>query len=220
MWHVLAIMLAAVAIGYAFGGRLRNFDGLAIHWWPLAFAGLALQALPLPALWNISPRLVGGAALLLSYVLLLVFVTVNRWIPGAALMAIGLLMNLLVVGLNGGMPVSATAIERAGGTVAVLEGSGSVKHHLATDEDLLAFLGDVIPVPPPVRVVLSVGDLLLYAGMVWFVIQVMRGRSRANPRPLAMWFLSYRGKHAPGHWRMPARYRQHRTAAAPSGTAP
>ena len=79
--------------------------------------------------------------------------------------------------------------------------------------DLLAPLGDVIPIPPPAGVVLSIGDVLLYAGMAWFVFQVMRGRSRETPRPIAMWFLAYRGKHAPGHWRMAARYR----AAAPVG---
>lgn len=220
MWFIPAILLVAVAIGYVSGGRLRNFEGLAIHWWPLAFLGLVLQIVPLPTLWEISPRLVGAGALLLSYVLLLAFITVNRWIPGAQLMAIGLLLNLLVVGLNGGMPVTASAIEAAGGSVAILEGGGSVKHHLATEDDLLTFLGDAIPIPPPAKLVLSVGDVLLYTGMAWFVIQVMRGRSPENPRPLAMWFLSYRGKHAPEHWRKPARYRQRRAEATPSGSGP
>jgi hypothetical protein len=52
--------------------------------------------------------------------LLLAFLTVNRWIPGAAVMAVGLLMNLTVVVANGGMPVSAAAVETAGGTAAAL----------------------------------------------------------------------------------------------------
>jgi hypothetical protein len=84
---------------------------------------------------------------------------------------------------------------------------------VAYDHARHAPLGDVIPFPPPASVVLSIGDVLLYAGMAWFVFQVMRGRSRETPRPIAMWFLAYRGKHAPGHWRMAARYR----AAAPVG---
>lgn len=220
MGFVPAIVLIAIGIGYALGGRLRHFEGMAIHWWPLAFLGLALQAVPLPEFDALSPRLVGAGALIASYVLLLAFLTVNRWIPGAPVMAIGLLLNLLVVGLNGGMPVSAAAVERAGGNVAVLEQGGSLKHHVATDEDLLPFLGDVIPIPDPVGIVLSIGDVLLYGGIAWFVIQVMRGRSRENPRPLAMWFPSYRGKHAPGHWRMPARYRRHHSEATPSGIGP
>ena len=220
MWFVPAIILIAVGIGYLLGGRLRNFERLAVHWWPLAFVGLILQSFTIASFWGLSPRVTGAGALLLSYVLLLAFITVNRWIPGAQLMAIGLLLNLLVVGLNGGMPVTGSAIEAAGGSVAILEDGGSVKHHLATEDDLLTFLGDAIPIPPPAKLVLSIGDVLLYTGMAWFVIQVMRGRSPENPRPLAMWFLSYRGKHAPGHWRMPARYRHHRAEAAPSGTGP
>jgi len=220
MWFVPAVILVAVVIGYLFGGRLRNFEGLSVHWWSLAFLGLVLQAVPISTYWDLAPKAVGAGALLLSYVLLLAFITVNRWIPGATVMAIGLLLNVLVVGLNGGMPVSARAIEIAGGSVESLEASGSTKHHVATDDDLLPFLGDAIPIPEPVGIALSIGDVLLYGGMAWFVIQVMRGRSPENPRPLAMWFLSYRGKHAPGHWRMPARYRQHRAEAAPSGTVP
>ena len=87
--------------------------------------------------------------------------------------------------------------------------------------DLLRPLGDVIPIPPPAGIVLSVGDLLLYAGIAWFVVQVMRGRSRENPRPIAMWFPGYRGKHAPGHWRLPPRYRTAAPVAAErSGTEP
>ena len=141
------------------------------------------------------------------------FLNVNRWIPGAAIMAVGLLMNLTVVAANGGMPVSGRAVESAGGTASTLATDAGAKHHLMSDRDLFAALGDVIPIPPPAGVVLSIGDVLLYAGMAWFVFQVTRGRSRETPRPIAMWFLAYRGKHAPGHWRMAARYR----AAAPVG---
>src|SRR2546425_12181657 len=105
------------------------------------------------------------------------FLTVNRWIPGAAVMAVGLLMNLAVVAANGGMPVSARAVESAGGTGSTLATDAAAKHHLMSDRDLLAPLGDVIPLPPPASVVLSIGDLLLSAWVAWFVFQVMRGAS-------------------------------------------
>ena len=88
-------------------------------------------------------------------------------------MAVGLLLNLAVVSLNAGMPVSASAIRSAGGSASLqtLTTDEGGKHHLMTEQDLLAPLGDVIPVPPPFNVVLSIGDLLLYGGMAWFVIQ-------------------------------------------------
>lgn len=220
---ILMVILFAVVIGYLAGGRLRNFEPMRVNWWALAFGGIVLQALPVPDVDGLDPRVVGAAMLIGSYALLLAFLAVNRWIPAAPLMAAGLLLNLTVVGLNGGMPVSAEAVRSAGGidSLEALADVPSPKHHLMTDEDALRMLGDVIPIPEPIGVVLSIGDVLLYAGMGWFVIQVMRGRSRENPRPFAMWFLTYRGKHAPTHWRMPTRYRSaDHAGAGPSGTVP
>src|SRR5437773_1249334 len=203
----LLVLVVATLIGLVARGSFRNFERLHVHWWGLALGGVALQLLPVPTSGALNPEIAGTAMLVASYVLLLGFLTVNRWVPAAGVMATGLLLNLLVVASNGGMPVSAAAIERAGGSVETLADGEAAKHHLADGEDLFVPLGDVIPIPEPAGVVLSIGDVLLYAGAAWFVIQVMRGRSRENPRPIAMWVLAYRGKHAPGHWRMPARYR-------------
>jgi hypothetical protein len=221
MSPILVVIAAAILVGLLAGGSLRNFEHLRVHWWALAFLGLALQIVPVPRFANVPIWAVGAGMLVASYVILLTFLTVNRWIPAAPVMAVGLLMNLAVVAANGGMPVNANAIAAAGGSASVLADGAGAKHHLMVDADVLSPLGDVIPVPPPARVVLSIGDVLLYAAIAWFVVQIMRGRSRENPRPIAMWFLTYRGKHAPGYWRMPARYR----AAAPvaterSGTEP
>jgi hypothetical protein len=192
-----------------------------MHWWALAFGGIALQALPVPAIDGVEPRVVGTTVLVLSYLLLLAFITVNRWVPAAGVIAVGVLLNLSVVAANGGMPVSTSAIRTAGGSALALASSHDEKHHVMTDGDVLTLLADVIPVPRPAGIVLSIGDELLYLGTAWFVIQVIRGRSRENPRPLAMWFLSYRGKHAPSYWRIPARYRTApRASAAQSGTGP
>jgi hypothetical protein len=220
MSPILAVLVLAVGAAYALGGRLKNLERVRIHWWALALIGVAMQSLPVPRLRGVDPHLLGSGALLLSYVALLAFLTVNRWVPAARVMALGLLMNLAVVGVNGGMPVSPWAIEVAGGSPKVLVADAGPKHHLMNERDILGWLGDVIPLPRPAGIVLSPGDVLLYAGMAWFVVQVMRGRSRENPRPLAMWFLTYRGKHSPDHWRMPARYRSpDQATAARSGTA-
>ena len=57
----------------------------------------------------------GTVALIASYVLLGAFAWVNRRLPAVWLIIIGLALNILVIGVNGGMPVSAAAIETAGG---------------------------------------------------------------------------------------------------------
>lgn len=221
---IIIVLFAAIAVGYLSGGRLRRLGDIRLHWWGIAFAGVIVQALPAPQMGILDSHASGAAILISSYLLLLVFLSVNRSVPAARVMALGLLMNLGVVALNGGMPVSAWAIREASGAstdagLAIAE--SSPKHHLMTEDDLLAPLGDVLPLPPPASVVLSVGDVFLYAGMAWLVIQVMRGRSRVTPRPFAMWFPQYRGKHAPVHWRMPTRYRStDRAVAAQQGTGP
>lgn len=213
---VAAVLLVGVLLGYLLGGRLRRLESIRVNWWGLALAGIAFQALPVPSAVGQSPYRVGAIMLLLSYAALLAFLAVNRWIPGMRVMAVGLLLNFAVVALNGGMPVNSRAIQEATGSQGVtLTAEEGGKHHLMGEDDLLSPLGDTIPLPPPASVVLSIGDVCLYLGVVWFVVQVMRGRSRANPRPLALWFLAYRGKHAPDHWRMPARYRV--TAHAEAG---
>jgi hypothetical protein len=219
MSPIVITLALAILIGVVARGSFRNFERVHIHWWGFAIGGVALQVLPAATIGRLSAAVVGTAMLVGSYVLVLVFLAANRWVPAARLMAIGLLLNLVVVACNGGMPVTGAAIEESGGSPATLAGGEAAKHHLASDDDLFVLLGDVIPVPQPVGVVLSIGDVLLYAGMAWFVIQVMRGRSRENPRPLVVWFPGYRGKHAPAYWRMPARYRaRDRVEAAPSGT--
>ena len=210
---ILIVLLAALAVGLLLGGSFRSWERMRLHWWGLAPFGVALQAVPIPASWN-SRQSIGWVTLVASYVVLLAFVAVNRRIPGAGLMAAGLLLNLAVVAPNQGMPVSAHAIEVAAGGGSVRLPQDSAKHHVATEEDALRFLGDAIPIPPPFRVVLSIGDVLLYAGIAWFVVIVTRGRFRENRRPPARWMRMYRGKHAPLAYRLPSRSRSP-TAADP-----
>lgn len=199
------ILILAVLAGLLSGGSPRFLERLRVHWWGLAPIALVLQSVPIPV-GNAERAGLEAAALVSSYVLLLGVVIVNRRVPGAALMAAGLTMNLAVVALNGGMPVSRDAIRAAGaGGVIVIE--DGAKQHLMSDDDVLQPLADVLPVPPPFGVVFSIGDVLLYGGMAWWCFAVTRGRFRENLRPPARRFLMYRGKHAPDSYRLPARYR-------------
>ena len=225
MFVVPGLIVLAVLLGYVLGGRLHRFENLRINRWGLAVAGAVLTAVvnlfPALSFAGIPDTVVGPVLLATSYFLLAVFLISNRWIPAGYVMILGLLLNLVVVVANGGMPVRAEAITQSGGDPAVLQDSTVGKHHLMSDGDVLWHLGDVIGVPEPIGVVLSPGDVLLYAGIVYSIVQIMRGRRRENPRPMALWFSGYRGKHAPDYWRMPIRYRHPDHAEAEtSGTEP
>ena len=205
---ILIVLGLAVVAGFIAGGSLRPFERLKLHWWGVALLGLVLQGVPLAS--GVSES-VGAAVLVVSYALLIAFAWVNRRLPAAWLVLAGLGCNLLVIGVNGGMPVSASALETAGASADGLVGAGTVKHHLMGPDDILTPLADVIGIPPPIGAVISIGDVLLYVGLAILVVTVMLGRSGENRRPPARLFQGYRGKHLPP----PQGHRFSRWAAAP-----
>src|SRR5689334_9742877 len=100
----LVVLVASLAVGYALGGRLGQLGHLPLeHGW-LVLVGVAVQA---------GGAFTGGVAyplgLALSVLLVGAFLMQNRQVRGIGLVALGLLANALVVGLNGAMPVSLEA---------------------------------------------------------------------------------------------------------------
>src|SRR5438876_3776867 len=179
MIFLITVIVLAIALGYAAGGRLQGFEQLRIRGWWLAPIGLVLQ-LQFPQFWT-PGRNLSVALLILSYAVLLVFAALNIRLAGFVLIFAGLAMNMLVVSINGGMPVEKDALIDSGqkGVLSELIHHGGTKHHLSTSDDVLTPIADVIAIPPPIRQVVSAGDLVVYAGVVWLVVVTMRGRPRA-----------------------------------------
>jgi hypothetical protein len=191
---VLIVIGLAVCVGFIAGGSLRPFEHLKVRWWGIALAGLALQGVSLAS--DIG-RPAGLTLLLGSYALLLLFAWANRRLPALWVVMAGLVLNILVIGANSGMPVSASALETAGARAEGLLGAGGAKHHLMGPDDRLTPLGDVIGIPPPLGAVISIGDVLLYAGVATLIVAVMLGRFGEDPPAAAPLFQGYRGKHLP-----------------------
>jgi hypothetical protein len=189
MLLLVGVLALGVVIGLCFGGSLRSLSELTLRWWPLALVGLALQIVPATSHgWAV-------ALLIASYGVLVVFVLVNIRLPGIWLIALGFVLNLIVVGANGGMPIGDPALRAAYGSGAaeqrreLVQGAGGAKHHLQRPSDRLLFLSDVIPVPAPIHIVMSVGDIASLAGAFWLVLAATLGRARQPARG---------GKHRPG----------------------
>jgi hypothetical protein len=116
-------------------------------------------------------------ALVLSLAVLVAVAFANRHITGVAVVGVGLLLNLVSVAINGGMPVRPSALEVAGvvsegETVTVEE-----PRHLETSADPAPALGDVLPVPLTSEV-LSFGDLIVIVGAADAVRELSRRRAR------------------------------------------
>lgn len=178
------VLLIALAVGFALGGRLGALGELRLRYRLLVVLALLAQG---------AGTLLGGpahpAGLALSALLLCGFLVLNRGVHGLGLVALGVLANALVIGLNGAMPVSAEAIGRAGITSQSLLRGDDPLHELAGPDTRLQVLGDVIPVLVPHRPhVASPGDLLVLAGLAELVVVGMTSRSRSRRRPpVARW---------------------------------
>jgi hypothetical protein len=181
---VLLILAVAIGLGLLLGGSFKKLGELKLRYWGLAFVGYGLQIAPYPESWG---RNIPVAFLLLSFVLLLFFALANLRQPGFWLIAVGLLMNFTVIAINWGMPVSRLALINSDQVEVLrdLRREEGQKHHLATEEDKLRFLGDVIPIPDPIHLVVSAGDLVLYLGAGILVAVRMR-RVPARPGVVAL----------------------------------
>ena len=168
----LLVAGAGVALGLARGGELAGLadPGISARW--LALGCLAVQAtvvvLPLPG--------AGGVVLLVAALATLLGIArANGRLAGVPLLALGLLLNLIVVLANLGMPVSATTLERAGIQVEQpVPHRPDAKHVLDQGDARLGLLGDRLAVRP-LRTVTGYGTVIELAGLFLLLQHLVRG---------------------------------------------
>lgn len=175
LWLAIVLFLS-LTIALLRGGRLVNLGDIELTaWWLLIIAfGLQIGTRWLPEeSWG-EP--VGLAMVLVSFVLLMILVVLNRSKPGMWIAGIGVLMNFTVIAVNGGMPVLTGAAEVASGfTVSEPDLSGSFKHILLDEDSRLTFFADVIPLRlGSLGEVISLGDIFLALGLGAFVEHELR----------------------------------------------
>ena len=175
LWLAIVIFLA-LAIAVMRGGRLVNLGDIELNTWWLLFIALGLQIgtgfLPKEP-WS---EWAGLTRVLVSFFLLMILVLLNRSAPGMWIAGIGVLMNFVVIAVNGGMPVLAGAAEVASGfTVSDPDLSGTFKHVLLDDSSRLTFFADVIPLRLiGIGEVISLGDIFLALGLGVFLEHELR----------------------------------------------
>jgi hypothetical protein len=171
---IAVAVVAGVLIGLLRGGRFENLGDASFRLWPVLILGVVVQG---AAAFTAD----GAVALILaSYVLLLLFTGVNLHHAGMGVVLVGIALNVLVIGVNGGMPVRSEAIVAAGivPTEEVRSLDFGSKRHLETDDDRLTVLGDIIPVPVAEEV-LSFGDLAMSVGVAAVLVNLLRRRRPA-----------------------------------------
>lgn len=157
-------LVLGVLAGLALRGDIRRLGAIRVRWWPLLVVAVALRVLG------------GGSgdlalpAYIVAFTSVLAVAAANVALVGMPLIALGAAMNLLVVALNGGMPVDAAALEVVGARM-----PADRLHIPLTGATLLPILADRIPMSIFANVY-SLGDIALAVGGFLVPVATMRRR--------------------------------------------
>ena len=179
------ILIFAIAIGLLAGFLKASLEGVPYHTRELHHIWLVLLAAIPQVLVFFLPATRDRIAdqwipiiLIVTQLILLVFVWLNRKTPFFWLMGLGLTLNFLVISLNGGwMPISPATLASEN-----IPASGwQIGSRLGYSKDLvmakenttLWIFSDILTLPKwiPYRVAFSIGDVLLGLGVIGFLIQ-------------------------------------------------
>lgn len=186
MTGLVGFSLIGVAVAMLRGGSLSGWTRVQVSWSVVALASLGLQLVlhnaPIDRQpWAITFGPLVWIACLASLMAMLVRNCVAH--PAArgawAVAAAGVGLNLLVVVSNGGyMPQSADARTAVHGLLTEQTEPKLRNIVTLTDQSRLGFLGDVIAEPAwlPNANVISLGDVLLGAGLAWWAFLITAGR--------------------------------------------
>ncbi|HSL59428.1 MAG TPA: DUF5317 family protein [Acidimicrobiales bacterium] len=166
----LVALVCGALLGIARGGRLHRLRSVRVRKLPLLVGGLgiwlavAITAPPAPEI-----------ALATSLALLVAAAVANLHLPGMGVVAVGLLLRLAPLLLNGAVPLDADALAAADRDPT----TAPPGHVLVDDAAPLAVLSQRIPVPE-IGAVLSFGDLVVLVGLVDAAAHATRRRRRGG----------------------------------------
>lgn len=167
----IAVAVGLLA-GLLAGGRLANAGLRPVRAVNALWAGVVLEIAP--HLVDVSGS-VGLGLVLAGYLMLLAFVLTNLRLVGMPVALVGIVLNVMAIGLNQGMPVRADAVVAAhqADRTELSSLDLGAKRHLEDDGDRLTFLGDTIPLAP-LHEVVSFGDLILAFGVADVAFRLLR----------------------------------------------
>jgi Family of unknown function (DUF5317) len=153
--------LVVLLLPLLFGGSASRLAMVKLQHIEWIAAALLIQILIVELLTG--PELLLKAAHILTYVVALWFMIVNRRIPGLWLIGLGAISNGVTIAVNGGtLPARLGALRSAGINLSPdrFVNSGEVAH------PHLSLLGDIFAIPAalPLSNVFSIGDILIILG--------------------------------------------------------
>lgn len=183
---VLAVLSLALVSSLLTGGRLRYIENFHLKALPLGVGAFVVQLLIFTSRGESLLGVLLPGVYVLTLLMLLAFLLLNRRVFGVPILLVGLMLNVLVIGANHGrMPADPQALVATGqGSHAeelVRDGSAA-NVVLMSDQTHLNFLGDYIVLPflGDVGSAYSAGDLVALAGEAALVYGMVRAGRRAH----------------------------------------
>jgi hypothetical protein len=182
-----AVIAAALAIAVLIGGDVRRLSQLRIRHIEMLLAAFAVKvAVALLGTTHSQVAVTIARPLnVIGAVLLLAVVWFNRRIPGAMLFGAGLTLNLIVILAFGGrMPVLLPHDADPNSPVLALLKGGLDPLHVALEHPQgLWFIGDIFTIPSigGHSSLVSIGDLLMAAGVAWLIIRCSQRSPELQP---------------------------------------
>jgi len=170
-------VIISIIIGYILKGKINNLENVNVKGGLLAAVAFGLE---FTVIILIRKGILTNGTLtylldLSMYILLGVFVYLNRKDSFVLLMGIGFLLNAVPILLNGGaMPVSAKAYTAVGLKSEVTKEG---LYCFINGNTRFWFLGDIIPYKFISKLVISIGDIVIAIGLMLFIITGMRKKS-------------------------------------------
>jgi len=181
------VIAAALVIAVLIGGDVRRLSKLRIRHLALLFAAFAVKV-AVALLGTAHSQLAVNIARPLNVIgtcLLLAVVWFNRRIPGAILFGAGLTLNLVVILAFGGrMPVLLPGdADPNSAALALLKGGLDPLHVALQHPQGLWFIGDIFTIPGIGGhfSLVSIGDLLMAAGVAWLIIRCSQRSPELQP---------------------------------------
>lgn len=178
---IFEAIIIGLIIGTIANGRLHFLTEVEFKGWTLILVGALLQVSPI-LMTNLTVKhpilqwtpLIGMACIAAA-------VAINWKLKGFRIILLGALLNIVAMALHSGkMPIHLGMMELAGlKAVADSVRDQFVVNYVGFDQvtDVFKWLGKCIPIPKPYPFpkVLSLGDLLITAGIIRFIYAEMTG---------------------------------------------
>jgi len=172
----IEVIILSLIVGFILKGSIKNFKDVDLKHIELIFIGFAVETTLVILIRQgiILDNTIVYAFHMLMYIMLFIFIYLNKKMYQILIMGAGFFLNALAIFTNGGvMPVGSDAAIKAGMSNIINSISNEGLYKLVDNNTIFPFLCDVIPKPYPRAFVISAGDIFIAIGLFLLILNFM-----------------------------------------------